>query len=99
MAQTLYDVIKYAILLGAALTVLQIYHINVTSLVAGLGLASAIVGLALQDVLKDSIMGVHLLSDYFFEVGDVVRYGDYEGVVISFYGKTPIIRVDLAMLQ
>ena len=92
VAQTLYDVIKYAILLGAALTVLQIYHVNVTSLVAGLGLASAIVGLALQDVLKDSIMGLHLLSDHFFEVGDVVRYGNFEGVVISFNIKTTKLR-------
>lgn len=92
VAQTLYDVIKYVILLGAALTVLQIYHVNVTSLVAGLGLASAVVGLALQDVLKDSIMGMHMLTDHFFEVGDVVRYRDFEGVVISFSINTTKLR-------
>lgn len=92
VAQTVYDVIKYGILLGTALTVLQINHVNVTSMVAGLGLASAIVGLALQDVLKDSIMGIHLLTDRFFEVGDVVRYGEFEGVVISFNIKTTKIQ-------
>ena len=84
LAQTIYDAIKYAILLATVLTVLQLYHVNVTSLVAGLGLASAIIGLALQDVLKDSIMGIHMLTDHFFEVGDVVRYGDFEGVVTAF---------------
>ena len=92
VAQTLYDVIKHAILLGAVLTVLQIYHVNVTSLVAGLGLASAIVGLALQDVLKDTIMGIHLMTDHFYEVGEVVRYRDYEGVVISFNINTTKLR-------
>lgn len=92
VAQTLYDVIKYAILLGAVLTVLQIYHVNVTSLVAGLGLASAIVGLALQDVLKDTIMGIHLMTDHFFGVGEVVRYRDFEGVVISFNINTTKLR-------
>lgn len=88
VAQTMYDLIKYSILLGTVLTVLQINHVNVTSMVAGLGLASAIVGLALQDLLKDSIMGIHMLTDRFFEVGDVVRYGSFEGVVISFNIKT-----------
>lgn len=88
VAQTMYDLFKYSILFGTILTILQINNVNVTSMVAGLGLASAIVGLALQDVLKDSIMGIHLLTDRFFEVGDVVKYGDYEGVVISFNIKT-----------
>ena len=92
VAQTLYHVTKYVLLLGAALTVLQIYHVNVSSLVAGLGIASAVVGLALQDVLKDSIMGMHMLTDHFFEVGDVVRYGDFEGVVISFNINTTKLR-------
>ena len=84
VAQVLYDTAKYSILFGTMLTVLQINHVDVSSMVAGLGIASAIVGLALQDVLKDSIMGIHMMADHFFEVGDVVRYGEFEGIVVSF---------------
>ena len=88
LSQGIYDAIKYTILLGTLLAVLQVNGVNVGSMVAGLGLASAIVGLALQDALKDSIMGIHLITDHFFEVGDVVRYEDFEGVVMSFNMKT-----------
>ncbi|MGN0453405.1 MAG: mechanosensitive ion channel family protein [Ruminococcus sp.] len=83
--------VKYAIkairllmLIVAGLTVLQIHGINVGSMLAGLGIASAVGGLALQDIFKDVIMGVRLISDKFFMIGDIVRYGDTEGVVDDF---------------
>ena len=86
------DIIKYGIVAGTVLLILQLNGVNVTSLIAGLGLVSAIVGLALQDVLKDTIMGIHMVTDHFFEVGDVVRYGNFEGIVISFNMKTTKLR-------
>lgn len=70
------------------ITVLQINDINVTSLIASLGIASAIVGLALQDYLKDIIMSVRIRSDRFFSVGDVIRYGEIDGIVISMTAKS-----------
>lgn len=86
------SVVKAIIIIFTVLTVLQINNINVTSMIASLGLASAIVGLALQDILKDVIMGVHIVTDKFFTVGDVVKYGDTEGTVISFNMKTTKIK-------
>ncbi|MGN0353991.1 MAG: mechanosensitive ion channel family protein [Muricoprocola sp.] len=82
------DIVKYIIILSTALIVLQINGVNVSSFIAGLGLVSAIVGFALQDFLKDMIMGIHMLMDHFFEIGDVVKYGNEEGIVISFNLKT-----------
>ena len=75
------NVLRYLLLLVTILLILQINGINVTSLVAGLGIVSAVVGLALQDILKDVIMGLHILSGRFFSVGDAVRYGIMEGIV------------------
>ena len=66
--------------------------INVTSLAAGLGIASAIVGLALQDFLKDIIMGANIVSGDFFSIGDVIKYKDEMGVVISFSMRNTKIR-------
>ena len=88
-----FQIVKTIIIACAVLLVLEINGINVTSLVAGLGLASAAVGLALQDYLKDSIMGAHIVADHFFGVGDVVRYNDLVGVVESFNMKTTKIRI------
>lgn len=82
------DIMRSVLLLILVLVLLQVNGINVSSLIAGFGIASAIVGLALQDVLKDTIMGFHIITDHFYDIGDVVRYGDVEGVVISFTIKT-----------
>ena len=88
----IYDTIKVLIFFLLILVILQINGVNVTSLVAGLGVASAIVGLALQDFMKDIIMGVHILLDNFFQIGDLVQYMDEEGIVEEFNLRTTKIR-------
>jgi len=80
--------VKYVIIAIAALTVMQSFGVNISSFIASFGIASAIVGLALQDMLKDIIMGVHIVTDKFYAVGDVVRYNGMEGVVVSFNIRT-----------
>lgn len=78
----------YFIFIVTVLVVLQINGVNVTSLIASLGIVSAIVGLALQDWLKDIIMGIHIVFDHFFDVDDVIEYDGIEGRVIDFNIKT-----------
>ncbi len=87
-----YSIMRTLIVLISLLFILQLNGVNVTSLIAGLGLVSAIVGLALQDLLKDAIMGIHIMSDHFFSLGDVVRYGSVIGVVTSFTMKSTTIK-------
>ncbi|MCH5188642.1 MAG: mechanosensitive ion channel family protein [Oscillospiraceae bacterium] len=77
-------VAKYIILVFAAVTVLQINGVNVSSIITGFGVAGIIVGFALQDILKDLIMGVNVVWDNFFSVGDIVRYKNVEGKVVFF---------------
>lgn len=72
-----------AIVLGFVI-ICQINGINLMSLVAGLGIVGAVIGLAFQDYLKDVIMGFHILSDRFFTVGDCVDINGNEGVVVAF---------------
>ncbi len=74
----IYDTIKVSIFAILILTILQVNGVNVTSLVAGLGVASAVIGLALQDFLKDIIMGVHIMMDDFYQIGDLVQIGEEE---------------------
>ncbi len=83
-AKTLFSIIKYVVMLFALLTVLQVNGINVSSMITGLGIAGVVVGFALQDILKDFIMGTNILWDSFYSVGDVVKYKEIEGKVISF---------------
>ena len=85
-------VIRFLIVIITILVVLQINGINVSSVVTGLGLVSAVVGLALQDILKDVIMGIRIMTDQFFFVGDIVKYQEFEGKVIDFNVRATKIR-------
>lgn len=60
---------KSAYILVVAAVILQINGINIGTLFAGLGVAGIIVGFALQDVLKDLMMGVSIMWDKFFAEG------------------------------
>ncbi len=79
----------------AFITVLQINGVNVSALVTGLGIVGIVVGFALQDVLKDFVMGNNIMLDHFFVVGDVVKYGNVTGKIVSFNIKvTHILDID-----
>ena len=81
------NAVKYIIALFAVLSVLQINGVNVSSVTAGLGIASVVVGFALQDALRDWITGIGIVWEHYFSVGDVVRYKEYEGQIIKFNFK------------
>ena len=70
------SVIRYAFIIITALMLLQANGIDVSSVLAGVGVLGVVFGLAIQDWLKDVIRGSSILSDNYFSVGDVVKYKD-----------------------
>ena len=86
------SILRYVFLIITILILLQINGINVSSLLAGVGILSVIIGLAIQDALKDIIRGVTILSDNYFQVGDVVNYNGKEGKVLSLGLKTTTLQ-------
>ncbi len=77
------NVFKYLFLIIDVIVILQIYGINIASIVAGLGIVSVITGLALQDAFKDIIAGFNILMDSYFSIGDVIKIEDVEGKVVE----------------
>ena len=86
------SIIRYIFLSLTLLLILQVLGINISSVVAGVGILGVVFGLAIQDFLKDIIRGSTILSDGYFSVGDVVKYKDIEGVVLSLGLKTTKIK-------
>ena len=83
------SVLRYFMILLTALIVLKINHVDVSTILASVGVVSVIVGLALQDALKDIIRGIALIGDSYFQVGDWVTLdGDVEGRVVVIGLKT-----------
>lgn len=86
------NIIKYFILIIALLIILSVWGLDVTGFVAGLGIVGVVGGLALQDALKDIIMGFNIIMDNYFVVGDLVTYNDFTGEVIEFGLKNTKIK-------
>ena len=86
------NILKYALIIVTVVAILQLNGINVTSIITGLGIASAIFALALQDAVKDIIAGVNIIVDEYFIVGDVLKIGDIEGKIIELGLKSTKLR-------
>ena len=84
-----------AIGIVAILMILQIYGVDISSLLAGIGIASVVIGLALQDSLKDAFRGFDIVSDNYYNVGDIVKFGENTGKVIDIgFRSTKIQEID-----
>lgn len=77
------SIFKYIIYIIAALIILDFYGVNTRSLIASIGVAGAVLGLALQDTLRDFIGGISLILENYLAVGDTVTYNDFTGEVIE----------------
>ena len=73
--------IKVVIVLVAALAVLQNFGVNVTALVAGLGIGGIAVALAAQKTVENLFGGIALIADQPIRVGDFCRIGTIKGTV------------------
>ena len=73
--------LKVLTLLIGMLFILGNLGVNITSLVAGLGLGGLAVALAAQDTFRNLLGGVTIFADRPFQVGDWVLVGDIEGTV------------------
>ena len=86
------NVIKYSVVVVVLLAILANFGVNVKSIVAGLGITTAILGLAFQDLAKDLIAGIAIITENQFEVGDIIEYDGFMGEVIFLGLKTTRIK-------
>lgn len=89
------SIIRSIFIIVTFFLILQANGINVNSVITGVGILGVIFGLAIQDWLKDIIRGSSILSDEYFQVGDIVKYNGIEGKVLVIGLKTTKIQ-DLA---
>lgn len=82
-----FNVLQYVVGVVAAVLIMKFHGINVAGIFTGLGIAATIVGLALQDSLKDIIAGLNIYNHNFYKVGDLVRYNGEECDVKYFSTK------------
>lgn len=83
---------KFLIIFFLIVASLTVYGIDVTKILAGLGVVSLVAGLALQDLLKDLIAGFSIILEDYFSIGDVITLNDFKGEVISLGIKSTKVK-------
>jgi small-conductance mechanosensitive channel len=78
------------IVLGTILALSQV-NFDVTSFIAGLGVAGFTIGFALQDIAKNFISGLFLLYRQPFKIGEYVAIADHEGTVREINMRDTVI--------
>lgn len=91
-ATTLGFLLRCVLWLVTLLAILANLGINVTALVASLGIGGIAIALALQTVLSDLFASLAIALDKPFVVGDYIIFGDTQGTVLRVGIKTTRIR-------
>ena len=82
------NTIKTVIIIIVILSILQVFGVNTSALVAGVGAVSLVIGLAFQDLLKDLLVGASIILESQFAIGEIVEINGFKGEVISLNLKT-----------
>src|SRR5215207_10637853 len=84
--------LSVAVFAIAIIVILDNLGVNVTALVAGLGIGGIAIGLAAQGIFSDLFAALAILFDKPFRRGDLVRYGTTTGTVERIGLKTTRLR-------
>jgi len=84
-AQRFLQIIIYSI---AAVLLLWTFEVDVTGLLAGLGVGALVVGFALKDFIENWVSGLLIISGKTYKIGDVIQVGDMKGVVTEISLRT-----------
>lgn len=86
------NILKYVLLFIGIVVILNAFGLKTTTLLAGLGVVGVVVGLALQDILKDLFSGIFIIIENQFSVGDTIEIDNFKGEVIDLGLKTTRIK-------
>lgn len=84
--------VRFLLVIGALLVALAVVGVNVTGVLAGLGLGGLVVALAAKDSVENIFGSITILFDMPFALGDWVKIGTAEGVVEEINLRSTRIR-------
>jgi len=88
----LQSVLAYVVFFLAGLTILQIFNINTSAILASAGILGLAIGFGAQNLVKDIISGFFILLEDQFSVGDFVETAGVVGTVEEIGLRTCKIR-------
>jgi len=86
------NVLKFFIYAIAIMMILDVYGVDTNGIIASLGIAGVVLGLALQSTVQDLMSGITIILDNFYVIGDIIRVNDFTGEVIDLGLKSTKVR-------
>ncbi|MDR4937343.1 mechanosensitive ion channel family protein [Rossellomorea marisflavi] len=86
------NIIGYVLIFIFFVTILQIFGIQVTAILAGAGIVGLAVGFGAQGLVSDIVTGFFILLEKQVDVGDYVTTGGFDGIVEEVGLRTTHIR-------
>lgn len=83
---------RWVVLIFGTLIALEQVNFDVTSFIAGLGIAGVTIGFALQDIARNFVAGILLLVQQPFRIGDLIEVADYTGRVQDVSMRETVIK-------
>ncbi len=80
--------IKYVAVVVMIFFILSSFGVDTNALIAGIGILSLIVGLAIQPLLQDIIAGIFIVFEKVYDVGDVIVVDNFRGTVTEIGIRT-----------
>ena len=86
------NIVRFFIIFIALTIILEEFGIDTKSFIASLGVFSLVIGLALQDLLKDIISGFSIVFEGLFNIGDWIEVSSFKDDVVSSSLRTTKLR-------
>ncbi|NLM62970.1 MAG: mechanosensitive ion channel [Mollicutes bacterium] len=77
------NILKYFMIVLCGIIILDAFGVDTKAIIASLGVVGVVVGLAFQDILKDTISGIFIILENQYAVGDHVTIDGFSGKVVS----------------
>lgn len=86
------NIIKFSVLVIGTVSSLVIIGVDLSALIASLGLAGVALGFAFKDIFQNFISGTMILLQKPFVIGDVIEVDNKKGIVKSISNRYTILK-------
>lgn len=77
------NLVKWLMIIVIACLILTVFGVDATAILAGLGIAALVIGLALTSLIEDIVAGFFIIAEKLFDVGDIIVVDGFRGTVVS----------------
>lgn len=77
------SVVKFVAVLVLIFLILSALGVDMTELLAGLGILSLILGLSVTSLIEDIVAGGFIIAEHLYDVGDIVVADGFRGTILS----------------